>query len=207
MAKKIGLVFFLFASVIYCQRWSNKYLFNEVDGFVKLSKETMNVLVDKMNYPIKDKHIDDYEYIFQKFPLDTLLVCPYIRIQINEYGRLRKSELENFTNSYYKYDSENGYLLKEKEDQLNAIIPTNLGTINIYCYSTKENYSKDKESFKKFINSIMLFPDVKYKASFVRDIPFINDVFYEGKHLIAIIMFISIVVIFLMRKKSKRVVT
>lgn len=207
MKTQFILIFLAITSLIYCENNNPKYLFNEVDGYVQISKKTVEFLVDKMNVTIKELSPGQYDYIFQKTPFDSLFVLPYIRIQINEYGRLTKSELEKYGSKYYKYDPTTNYLWQEKNDQLNVIIPTNLGTINVFCYSTKENFVKDKESFKKFINSIGLFPDVKYKASFIRDIPLINDVFYEGKHLTSIIVVISFGIFYLTRNRSKRVVT
>ena len=202
------ILFLLFiSSIINCQKDDRKYYFNEVDGYIRISKETADFLVDKMKLPIKSQSMDYYDFIFQKFPLDTLWKIPYMRVYINENGRLTKSELKEYGKKYYTYDAYTNYLWQEKNDQLNAIIPTSLGSINIYCYSTKENYQIDKESFKKFINSIMLFPDVKYRESIIRDIPLFNDMFYEGKHLSTIIVFILLIIIYLARKKNKRVVT
>jgi len=193
-------------SIIYCQKDDHKYFFNEVDGYTRISKETADFLVDKIKLPIKRQSMDNYDFIFQKCPLDTLWKIPYIRVHINENGRLTKSELQEYGKEYYIYDASTNYFWQEKSDQLNVIIPTSLGSINIYCYTTKENFVKDKESFKKFINSILLSRDVKYKTSIIRDIPIINDIFYTGKYL-TLLFVLAFGIIYWTRKKNKRIIT
>lgn len=89
------------------------------------------------------------------------------------------------------------------QSHLNVIIPTNLGTINVYCYSSESKFAENKESFKKFVNSIILFPDIKYEPNFLRDNPFLNDVIYEGKY-VNILLLITMGILFSRRIKSKR---
>jgi len=49
-------------------------------------------LINKLNYPKGTPEISNYDYLIQKDPLDTLFTLPYILIQIQENGRLSKSE-------------------------------------------------------------------------------------------------------------------
>jgi hypothetical protein len=131
MKKLFILLIWSLTSFVYCGRNNPKYFFNEVEGYVRISKETSGFLVDKMKFPIKNQSSDNYDYIFQKFPIDTLFEYPYIRIQINENSRLTKSELEELGKKFYKNDPNTHYLWQENRSQLNVIIPTNLGTINV----------------------------------------------------------------------------
>jgi hypothetical protein len=202
MRTKTILLFIVLTGIIYCGNNYSKYSFSEVAGYVQISKETAQFLMDKMEFPFKAQTMEGYDYIFQKYPLDTLFVHPYIRVQINESGRLLKSELAEFEKDHYNYDPEKKYLWQENESQLNVIIPTNLGSVNIYCYSTSDKFANDKESFKKFVKSISIDPDIKYEPNFIRDSPVLNKILYEGIYkgkYVNFLFYVLIIVIIIYR--------
>jgi len=203
MWKKFILIFIVLTSAIFCDSNSSKYLFNDGYGYISISKETVNFLIDKMHFPVRIQSPERYDYIYQKYPFDTLMAFPYIRVQINERGRLSKAELLEFKKDHYKYNPETHYLWQENSFQLNVIIPTQLGTINIFCYSSDNKFASDKESFYKIINSIVLATDLKYKPSFVRDIPFLNNLIFGGGGVIYMVLIVIIGVTISIRRKMK----
>jgi hypothetical protein len=201
---KFLLIFITFTAIIYSDPQNNNYMFNEVDGYVRISKETSQYLVEKMNYPCNVLLLEKFDYIFQKYPFDTIMAFPYIRVQINESGRLTNADLLEFAKDRYKYDPVTHYLTQENPSQLNVIIPTQLGTINIFCYSADYKFDSDKKSFVKFVNSIILSSDVKYKPSFIHDNPIINNVIHAGKSIL-LLLFLAIIVIVRIKNRKNMV--
>jgi|GEM_PF-5022746 hypothetical protein len=136
MKKHLILLLCVLAGFVYCKDNKQKYYFEEVDGYVQISKETSDFLAKKLNFHISIKSGEKFDYVFQKLTVDSLLAAPYIMVQINESGKMTESALKEFEKYNYKYDAKTHYLWKENGTQLNVMIPTNLGSLNVYCFSS-----------------------------------------------------------------------
>lgn len=178
--KNFILLITIFSCLIYCENKEARYLFLETEGYHQISKETIEFLIKKQNHPANFSCYDKYDFLFQKEPFDTLFTYPNIQIDINERERIQKSDLEKFLTLYYKYDKNTHYLWKYQKSKLHVIIPTNYGSINVYCYSTDENFEKDKIEFERFISSIIISDEAKYQGTFIRNSDLLYYLFYEG---------------------------
>jgi len=178
MTKKFFLFIFLISNIILCSNNKKHSEFEMYlpDGWMKLSKETVEFLITGENYPTKTSASDNYDYLYQLKSNDTLFSTPYILVSLNNSGRLRRGELKSYGSKYYKYDAATNYLWKYNESSLEVIIPTEKGTINVFCYSSKENFLKDKNDFKRIVNSIFVNPEIRYSSSFLLDIPVLDKI-------------------------------
>ncbi|MFA7419155.1 MAG: hypothetical protein WCZ90_05655 [Melioribacteraceae bacterium] len=193
MIKNIFLALILVTVITNSQSKRTKSFFSETDGYVKVTWDTYLFLANKMEVPLKkNTPQNNFDYMFIKTPVDTLFKLPFIVVQINERGRLRKADLTDFVENRYRLDVQTNYLWKEGSDQLHVIIPTKYGSINIFCRSSVENFAKDKDSFKKFVNSIVLYNDTKYSTNFLRDIPILNRILFESSPLGTVLFFVAV---------------
>ena len=199
MIYKSTIIFFLIVvSKIFCNSQENRYSFYEVEGYSMFSKDSIDILIENQEYPTNPQQFAKYEYIFLKLPIDTLFSTPYIQIKISEYSKLSESELKEIASDLYEYDQETHYLWRVWNSRLDAIIPTNYGTINIYCYSDKVNFYNDKKEFISFVNSIELSESAKYKVRVIFDNPLFNEIVMFFKN-----NWMFLVIIILVRRISK----
>lgn len=181
-----------------------RYEFFEKDGYKKITKETVEFAKENLNVKVNYPGYEAYDFLFQKEPFDILMKEPYMLVQINESQRIPMSGLKKMSGSIYRFDKETNILWRMLKDKLNVIIPTNYGSVNVYCYSTKESFEKDKIEFEKFINSIAISKEAKYNSTFIRESEFLYDLFYNDKTKIyysSIAMIAGIVTVFITRKK------
>ena len=172
---------------------------------MKVSKETVEFLVSEKIFPSKMPAYVNYDYLCQLKSNDTLFTFPYILIQINENERLTKSELKSYGSKYFKYDATMNYLWKYSDSTIEVIIPTEKGTINVFCYSSKNNYPIIKNDFDHIVNSIFIHPDIKYSSNFFYDIPILGNIIHSFDS--TNILFLTIIIALLISRKYKKVVT
>lgn len=193
MIKKIFTILLLMTVIINGQTKKTGCFFSEPEGYVKVSWETFLFLTNNMEIPLK-KHSpqNNFDYMFIKAPVDTLFKLPYIMVQINERGRFRNSDIADLAKNKFRLDYNTNYLWQEGNDHIQVIIPTQFGSINVFCRTSEENFAKDEVLFKKFINSIVIYNDSKYSTNILRDIPVLNKILFEGSPLGAILFFMAV---------------
>jgi hypothetical protein len=174
---------------------------------MEASKETVEFLVSEKILPSKMPAYENYDYLYQLKSNDTLFTLPYILIQINNDKRLTKSELKSYGSKYFKYDAATNYLWKYSDSTIEVIIPTEKGTINVFCYSSKNNYPVIKDNFEQIVNSIFIYPDIKYSSNFFYDIPILRDIIYSFNRMSIFFLIIIIVLLVTRRYKNKKVIT
>ncbi len=192
--KKLFLFLYLISNIIlysYDKKQKDFEIVLPCD-WVNVTRETAEFLVLQKDYPANDPAYENYDYLFQHKWNDTLFSTPYILICVNYNKRLTKSQLKEYGSDYYRYDPETNYLWKYKESTLEVIIPTEKGTINVFCYSTKTNFSTDKTVFKKIVNSIFVNPDIRYQSNILRDIPIIGKLFETISNTDAVVLVIIV---------------
>jgi hypothetical protein len=200
MIKKIFTILVLLAVTTNGQTKKTGCFFSETDGFVKVGWDTFLFLANMMEVPIKkNSPQDNFDFMFIKTPVDTLFKLPYIMVQINERGRFSRSDIEDLVKNQFRLDYNTNYLWQEGNDHIQVIIPTQFGSINVFCRSSEADSANDKVSFKKFINSIVLYKGTKYSTNFLRDIPVLNKILFEGSPLGAILFF-TVVIYFASRQ-------
>ncbi len=207
MAKKLLLILFFLSNIIVCSnsRKHNDFDMYLPDSWMKLSKETVEFLVTEKNYPSKISGNDNFDYLYQLKSNDTLFSTPYILVCLNNSERLRRGELKSYGSKFYKYDPATDYLWKYNESSLEVIIPTEKGTINVFCYSTKENFPLIKNDFKRIVNSIFVNPDIKYSSNFLLDIPYLEK-FIKSINTTNIFFLTIIIALLLSRRIQKKTV-
>lgn len=203
MLSKYFLFLFLLSNIIVCsnQKKENQFEINLPNGWMKISKETVEFLVSEKIFPSKMPAYGNYDYLYQLKSNDTLFSFPYIIIQINDNKRLAESELKSYGSKYFKYDATTNYLWKYSDSTIEVIIPTEKGTINVFCYSSKNNYPIIKNDFKHIVNSIFIYPDIKYSSNFFYNIPVLGDIIYS--FIGTKIFFLIIIILLLVTRKFK----
>ncbi len=162
------------------------------DNWVQVQKGTVNFLCEEMNYPSKARGYGEYTYAYIMKPIDTLFNYPYMLVQINNRGRLSWSEVKEMEPGTLKFDPETYYSWGESDTVFTVIIPTQKGTINIFCYAAKKDFKSDLAVFKGIINSIAESPDLKYKKNIFRDVPVLGKLFW-GDNDTGIIVFVFMI--------------
>ncbi|HVO74849.1 MAG TPA: hypothetical protein VMT35_12550 [Ignavibacteriaceae bacterium] len=203
MGKKIILYLFLSVNFGICNNDYRKseYEISLPEGWIEVSKETADFLIAEENFPSKTPAYEKYDYLYELKSNDTLFTFPYILIQINNSERLTKRELKNYGSKYFKYDAATNYLWKYGDSTLEVIIPTEKGTINIFCYSSKEKFQNSKEEFKDIVNSIFINPKIKYSSNFILEIPILKEIIYSFNKLN--LFFLAVIIFLLSARRIK----
>ena len=203
MFKKFILFLFLLSNISICSihKQEKQFEINLPNSWMKVSKETVDFLISEKILPSKMPAYENYDYLFQLKSDDTLFTLPYILLQINENKRLTKSELKSYDSKYFNYDATTNYLWKYGDSTIQVIIPTEEGTINVFCYSSKSKYPIFKKDFEHIINSIFIYPDIKYSSNFFYDIPILGDIIYSFNS--TNIFFLTLIIILIVTRKYK----
>ncbi len=176
-------------------------------GWILISNETVDFLRNDLNYtiqfPVPTKKFDQ---LLQRKSSDSLFVKPYFLIQQTSSGRLAKSELQSFNSPLFTFDPQTNYLWGYRDTVIEVIIPTEEGTINVFCYSSPSDLKKNKDRYTKIINSISVNPDLWYRESIINDTPVLK-MFFKDKRFLEQIGLTAVIVLFtgiILRKKRTR---
>ncbi len=205
--KTIFLLLILLSNYSFCKNENTHPFFinNSNEMWTEISDETIDFLVNHLKYTKLEPGYSHYEYLYQLSPIDTLFNAPYIVVQVNNSGRLTWKEIQSFRSASYKYDSQKKYLFKYADAKLYAIIPTNRGTINIYCYAKNIISNRKDNQFISFVNSIELLPSQKYNKNFVRDIPILGDLLWNTELIKILLIIIAILLLLRFTGRKKQV--
>lgn len=176
------------------------------DGWILISSETADFLRREMNFAIRfPVPTKKYDFIIQRRSGDTLFAAPYIGIQRNITARMTKNELQSFNSALFTLDPQSNYLWGFRDTLIEVFIPTEEGTINLYCHTTALDLKKNKDVYKRIINSVFIEPQYQYKENALRDLPVIGSILYEKNsfnRIIIVVLVIAAIGIFVRKKRS-----
>lgn len=176
------------------------------DGWVLMSNETADFLRHELNYKSRFTVRLPYDFILQKRTGDTLFSFPSIFIKNNPNGRLSLNELESFSSSLFSLDQQTQYLWGFRDTVIEVFIPTEEGTLNVFCYSTALDLKKNRERYSQLISSILINPALVYKKNAIRDIPILGHILYGRiyrERIVTIVIF-TMILGFIFRKNKRR---
>lgn len=196
---------FCFQSALTQKEYSTE-LFSVVipSNWIAMSYETADYLRSELHFTDQFSVRSKYDHLVQRKTNDTLFSYPCFLIQRNNSNRLTKNELKSFDSKLFSLDPGTLYLWGYRDSLIEVIIPTEEGTINVFCNSTSSDIKKNKEEYTRFINSIALNPRLKYRESVMNDIPLLGDLFSGKIFHERIFSFILIGIIIGLIVKSKR---
>jgi hypothetical protein len=205
MIRKLLLSLCLLSSVAFTQgsHETSQYMVGLPDGWTQISRETADFLLTELNFPINPHSAQKYDYLYQHKLGDSLFTLPYILVQFNAGARIRSGELKNLGANTFQYDPETHYLWGFRDSTLEVIIPTEQGTINFFCYSSKAGFPTDKAQFVQIIRSVRVNPSIAYKKNILRDLGIISQYFYRDEN-IHFVLIVSIIALIVARFKTRK---
>ena len=176
------------------------------DGWVMMSSETADFLRHELNYESRFTVRSQYDLVLQKRTGDTLFSFPSIFIKNNPNGRLTLNELDSFSSSLFSLDQQTQYLWGFRDTVIEVFIPTEEGTVNVFCYSTALDLKKNSERYSELIRSINIKPSLVYKKNAIRDIPILGHILYGRiyRERIITIVIVTMIAGFIIRKNKGR---
>lgn len=205
MKTKTFLIVLFLTGILFCgnSRQTREFYIELPESWIQIPAESVQFLIREMHRPALDPLYAEYTYLYQPETNDTLFTVPNIIIQVNKSGRLLKSDLNNAKGM--KLDRSNNYLWSVRDSSINVIIPTEEGSVNIFCTSDLNGFSANKALFENVIKSIIIAHDLVYKDDFFHNTPVIREIFRKEyrSNLIFILIIIGIVGIRAYRRKSQ----
>jgi hypothetical protein len=172
-------------------------------GWMQLSHETGDFLTQQLNYHTSTQPRQPYDYLYQRKSSDSLFTLPYVLVQVHAAPRLTVRELESFGKKNFLYDAQSHYLWGYRDSVIEVIIPTNDGTINLFCYSSKADFPLYKDQFVQILHAVRVQEPLMYRHNFFRDIPMM-DHFFHNYNVNGFLILLVIVVLIIARVQSKK---
>jgi hypothetical protein len=205
MLRNCILLLCVFTSIVTAQSVKDARIYTVTvpAGWIQASTETVDFLAQDLHYTVLPHADQKHEFLYQRSSHDSLFTLPYILVNINDAPRLTARELKRFGTKNFNLDAETNVLWGLRDSALEVIIPTDHGSINVFCYSSKADYHSTREQLVQIVRSIRVHPSSEYKKSFFRDMPFVDYLFHDY-HLNGILIALLIAALIVARARSKK---